>query len=203
MLKTALRTVTVLIVLGVALLGVELYRMAQGERDAQLSVAPGGAPDRAAVGEFSPLATPRPAPDVTLAALSGGTQSLAALRGRVVLVNFWATWCAPCVKEMPSLLRLQTARGDIAVLAVSEDRRGAALVEPFIAKHGLEKLPIYLDPENSVGHAFGIDGLPTTALIDREGRIVGRLEGAAQWDSADMLKLIRRYAGTPNGTSAG
>lgn len=202
-LRFALRTVTVLIVLCVAVLGVLLYRMAEPERGARLALVPGDAPARAAIGKFTALVQPRPAPDVNFAGTSGATQSLAALRGRVVLVNFWATWCAPCIKEMPSLVRLQAKLGDLAVLAVSEDRRGAELVEPFLAKYQLTGLATFLDPKNTVGHAFGVEGLPTSILIDRDGRIVGELQGAAEWDSPAMLKLIGDYLAAPRAADAG
>jgi thiol-disulfide isomerase/thioredoxin len=112
-------------------------------------------------------------------------------------VNFWATWCAPCIKEMPSLARLQAKLGDLAVVAVSEDRRGAEVVDPFVAKLALGKLPIYLDAKNDLGHGFGVEGLPTSYLIDRDGRIVATLEGAAEWDSADMLKRLGTFLGAP------
>jgi thiol-disulfide isomerase/thioredoxin len=202
-LRLALRAVTVLIVLCIAMLGVLLYRMAEPERGERLALVPGDAPARAAIGKFTALAEPRPAPDVSFSEISGATQSLAALRGRMVLVNFWATWCAPCITEMPSLVRLQAKLGDLAVLAVSEDRRGAELVEPFLAKYQLTGLKTFLDPKNAVGHAFGVEGLPTSILIGRDGRIVGELQGAAEWDSPAMLKLIGDFLAAPRAADAG
>ena len=104
----------------------------------------------------------------------GKTLSLADFAGRLVLVNLWATWCAPCRKEMPSLERLQTRLGDkIAILAISEDSGGEKAVAPFVARLGLTALKIYLDPKSAVGHAFKVDGLPTSFLIDRQGRVAG------------------------------
>ena len=123
----------------------------------------------------------------------GKTATLADFRGHVVLVNLWATWCAPCVKEMPSLERLQAKLGDLKVLAISEDRQAATVVAPFIEKHGIEGLAIYLDPKNDVDHALAVGGLPTSFLIDRDGRILGELEGAAEWDSPAMVSLIEGY----------
>ena len=202
-LRLALRTVTVLIVLCIALLGVQLYRMARPERGTPLTLASSDAPTPPALGKFNPLAEPRPAPDLSYAALAGGTQSLAALRGRVVLVNFWATWCAPCIREMPSLLRLQGKVEDLAVLAVSEDRRGAELVRPFVADHHLGALTILLDPDNASRRAFNFGGLPTSFLIGRDGRIIGDVEGAAAWDSPEMLKLIGGYLAVTKAANAG
>jgi thiol-disulfide isomerase/thioredoxin len=190
--KYLVRTITVLLILGIGTLGVLVYRLETGP-----GVASDAGSQSAASGKFSPLAAPRPAPDASFTAHSGETVTLAAFRGRVVLVNFWATWCAPCVQEMPSLARLQAQRGDLAVVAVSEDRRGAELVDPFLAKLGLADLGVYLDPKNDLGHAFGIEGLPTSFLIDRDGRIVATLEGAAEWDSAEMLKRLGPYLAAP------
>ena len=96
---------------------------------------------------------------------------------------------------MPSLARLQAKLGDLAVVAVSEDRRGAELVDPFIAKLGLQGLAIYLDPKSEVGHALGVGGLPTSFLIDRDGAVLGELEGAAEWDGPEMAKLLDKYLG--------
>jgi thiol-disulfide isomerase/thioredoxin len=148
-------------------------------------------PDRTKLGEFVPSAQPFPAPEVSLADPTGQTVGLSALRGKPVLVNLWATWCEPCLREMPSLERLQSRFGErIAVLAVSEDRGGNKSVEPFIAKLGLKSVKIYIDPKSEVGHAFGARGLPTSFLIDREGKVLGRVEGAAEWDSPKILGVL-------------
>jgi hypothetical protein len=92
---------------------------------------------------------------------------------------------------MPSLERLQSRFGDrIAVLAVSEDRGGSKAVEPFIAKLGLKAVKPYLDPKSAVGHAFEVQGLPTSFLIDRDGKLIGKVEGAAEWDSPKILGIL-------------
>jgi thiol-disulfide isomerase/thioredoxin len=115
-------------------------------------------------------------------------------------VNFWATWCGPCAREMPSLDRLQARLGDrLAILAISEDRSGGEVVEPFLAKLRLTRLPVYLDPKTAAQQAFAMQGLPTTFLIDPKGRILGQLEGAAEWDSPAMLTLLERYLGGDSG----
>jgi len=121
--------------------------------------------------------------------------ALADFKGKLVLINLWATWCQPCLKEMPSLEKLQAAQADkLTVAAISEDRGGNQVVEPFVAKLGLDKVMVYLDPKSAVGHAFSVRGLPTTLVIDTEGRLVGRVEGAAEWDSE---KNGRRLAAFP------
>ena len=148
-------------------------------------------PDRTQLGEFVPSSPPFPAPAISLTDSSGHSVELSELQGKLVLVNLWATWCGPCLREMPSLERLQSRLGErIAVLAVSEDRGGNKTVEPFIAKLGLKSVKIYIDPKSEVGHAFGARGLPTSFLIDREGKVLGRVEGAAEWDSPKILGVL-------------
>jgi thiol-disulfide isomerase/thioredoxin len=173
---------------------------------ALLLVLPGGfspAPSEPAgsgeapLGEFIPASPPRPAPPVSFADAEGKTLDLADFAGKIVLVNLWATWCAPCRQEMPSLERLQTRLGDrIAILAISEDRGGSKAVAPFVAKLGLKAVKIYLDPKSAVGQAFKVDGLPTSFLIDRQGRVLGRVEGGAEWDSPKMLAIIDPLVGS-------
>jgi thiol-disulfide isomerase/thioredoxin len=148
-------------------------------------------PDRTKLGEFVPSSQPFTAPAISLADTNGHSVELSELRGKLVLVNLWATWCEPCLREMPSLERLQSRLGErIAVLAVSEDRGGNKTVEPFIAKLGLKSVKIYIDPKSEVGHAFGARGLPTSFLIDREGKVLGRVEGAAEWDSPKIRGVL-------------
>jgi thiol-disulfide isomerase/thioredoxin len=148
-------------------------------------------PDRTKLGEFVPSSQPFTAPAISLADTNGHSVELSELRGKLVLVNLWATWCEPCLREMPSLERLQSRLGErIAVLAVSEDRGGNKTVEPFIAKLGLKSVKVYIDPKSEVGHAFGAHGLPTSFLIDREGKVLGRVEGAAEWDSPKILGVL-------------
>ena len=147
--------------------------------------------DRTKLGEFVPSSQPYPAPAISLADTTGQSVELSELHGKLVIVNMWATWCGPCLREMPSLERLQSRLGErIAVLAVSEDRGGNKTVEPFIAKLGLKSVKIYIDPKSEVGHAFGVRGLPTSFLIDREGKVLGRVEGAAEWDSPKILGVL-------------
>ncbi|HXZ01710.1 MAG TPA: TlpA disulfide reductase family protein [Stellaceae bacterium] len=153
-----------------------------------------GAPLPAALGQFTPLDPPRPAPDLSLTGRDGKALRLADFRGRFLLVNLWATWCAPCVREMPSLDRLQGLEGDrLSVLAISEDRGAGHVVEPFLAKLGLQRLAVYLDPKAAAQEAFDVRGLPTSFLIDRDGRILASLEGGADWDAPGMVAKLERY----------
>ncbi|TAD87521.1 MAG: TlpA family protein disulfide reductase [Alphaproteobacteria bacterium] len=135
---------------------------------------------------------PRPLPEVEFSAVDGTEVRWSTFTGRVVVLNLWATWCAPCVKEMPALLRLSRALGrDALVLPLSQDRAGLSVVEPFYTSRGLTDLGVWLDPRSRVARALGVRGLPTTLLIDRQGREVARLEGAAEWDSPAAIAAIR------------
>ncbi|MBW8725859.1 MAG: TlpA family protein disulfide reductase [Inquilinus limosus] len=138
---------------------------------------------------------PEPAPEITFSDAAGNTLRLADFKGKVVLVNLWATWCAPCVKEMPALDRLQAKLGgaDFAVLALSIDREGLAKVQPFFDAHKIAALAPYLDTGGRSPAQFGARGLPTTLLIDRDGTVVGRQEGAAEWDDDSSIALLRYY----------
>jgi len=121
-------------------------------------------------------------PEVTCMALDGATRHVPAdWRGRIVVLNFWATWCIPCVAELPSLDRLAGSAPDFAVLAVSADRTGAEVVSPFLKAHGIAHLTTLLDPHMAAGQAFAVAGFPTTLVIDASGRLRGRLEGPADW----------------------
>ena len=160
--------------------------------------------DQPAVGgvlaeNFTWLTPPTPAPTTPITMADGQETTLPAFQGQVVLLNFWATWCAPCIREMPSLDRLQAKlKGEgLEVIAVSEDFAGLDLVGPFFERLKLENLAIYLDSTGALGKAFGIAGLPTTLLIDRQGRMVGGLEGPAEWDSDEAVALIRHYLQHP------
>jgi thiol-disulfide isomerase/thioredoxin len=143
------------------------------------------------LGQFSPAATPRPAPEITFTDIDGRPVGFADFRGKPVVVNLWATWCQPCLREMPSLERLQEKlTGRLTVAAVSQDRGGEKAVRPFLARLGLDKVKVYLDPKSEVGKAFGARGLPTSIVLDAEGREVGRVEGAAEWDAEELLTVL-------------
>ncbi len=153
-------------------------------------IEPAGA-SSSALGQFVPASPPWPAPQVSFTDADGKSVTLSDFTGKIVLINLWATWCAPCRREMPSLERLQTRLGDrIAILAISEDLGGSKAVAPFIAKLELKALKTYLDSKSTVGHAFHVDGLPTSFVLDRQGQVLGRVEGEAQWDSPKMLAIL-------------
>jgi thiol-disulfide isomerase/thioredoxin len=157
------------------------------------------------MGEFSHFAVPRPVPPIAFLDGAGRTLGLGDFAGRVVLVNFWATWCAPCVREMPSLDRLQAALGgpDFTVVALSLDRQGKEAVAPYFAEHLLGHLAVYLDPEGEAFRAWRGQGVPTSFLIGRDGRAIGVLLGPAHWDAPEAIKLIRYYMGEGGRGAAG
>jgi thiol-disulfide isomerase/thioredoxin len=155
---------------------------------------PGGAPPLAGtVAHFNLLNPRRPAPAASFGSVDGKDVALTTFRGQVVLVNFWATWCLPCLSEMPSLDRLQAKLGgsDFSVAAVSIDRGGRATAEPWLQEHGIRNLTLYLDPQSRTALGFRVAELPVSVLIDRKGRMVGRMVGPAEWDAPEALALVR------------
>jgi thiol-disulfide isomerase/thioredoxin len=135
-----------------------------------------------------------PLPDATVLGPNGAKLSLAKLTGGPVLINLWATWCAPCVKEMPTLDRLAAEPGSPRILAISEDLKGAAVVNPFLQKHQFLHLQTWLDPEASLsftmGGAAGSATLPTTVLYNAQGKEVWRMVGGYDWASDEAKALI-------------
>jgi thiol-disulfide isomerase/thioredoxin len=124
----------------------------------------------------------------------GKPVSLADFAGKGVVLNMWATWCAPCVAEMPALDTLAAKLGDsaIVVLPVSSDRGGAKVVQRFYAAHNIAHLGLWLDPHGEAAQGWGARGLPTTLIIDRQGRARAKLEGGAEWASDAALAAIRK-----------
>jgi thiol-disulfide isomerase/thioredoxin len=120
-------------------------------------------------------------------------RSLADFRGSGLVVNFWATWCAPCVKEMPALdsLAKQLKNAGVIVLALSADREGAPVVRKFYDKNGITNLAVAIDRMSRLGRALEVSGLPTTVLFDAEGHMVGRVVGAAEWDAPATVSFLR------------
>jgi thiol-disulfide isomerase/thioredoxin len=132
-------------------------------------------------------------PELRFSNGEGRPLSLADFRGKVVLLNIWATWCVPCRKEMPTLDRLQAALGGtrFEVVALSIDRGGADAVRRFYDETGIQRLAIRVDTSSQVGFALATVGLPTTLLIDGGGRELGRLIGPAEWDAPEMVAFLK------------
>ncbi|WP_245517143.1 MULTISPECIES: TlpA disulfide reductase family protein [unclassified Mesorhizobium] len=132
-------------------------------------------------------------PEIGFADAAGQPKTLAAYSGKVVLLNIWATWCAPCRQEMPTLDRLQAELGgpDFEVVALSMDRKGPDAVKKFFAETGVTHLALNIDTSAQAMFTLGAVGLPMTLLIDRQGKEIGRLIGPAEWDAPDMVDFIR------------
>ena len=137
--------------------------------------------------------TPESLPEVKFQDAAGRERALADWRGKIVLLNLWATWCLPCRKEMPALDRLQREMGSdkFEVLALSVDRTGLAGARKFLDEAKVEKLALYADSTARMANTLRAAGLPATLLLDREGREIGRLLGPAEWDGEDAKRLIR------------
>jgi len=141
-----------------------------------------------------PVDPPRPPPEGVFLDSSGEPHTLASFRGHGMVINMWATWCQPCIAEMPSLAVLSKALAphDIAVLPLSSDRGGAAVVSAWFEHHNITGLPILLDPRGALASAWGGQGIPTTHVIARDGMERARLTGAADWSTPGTIALIRR-----------
>ena len=144
---------------------------------------------------FTIKTSPTLVPELNFLNEQGVSLSLKEFRNKVLLVNLWATWCAPCRHEMPALDALQGDLGssEFQVVAISTDRRGREVVRDFYDKLGIENLAIYNDKTMKAPLALRVRGLPTTLLIDRKGREIGRLVGPARWDSKEAKELIGNY----------
>ena len=145
------------------------------------------------LGSFEAASPRSAAPTVPFLENGVTGRTLNDFRGKGVVVNFWATWCAPCVKEMPALDRLAAeVSGDgIVVLPLSSDRGGADVVSKFYAKRGITSLPVMIDDKSRLARAVGIPGLPTTILYDAEGLEIGRVLGTAEWDAPESIAFLR------------
>jgi thiol-disulfide isomerase/thioredoxin len=170
------RLAIIIIAIGVASLGVKF-----------------ALPPQSTTPEFTKRQVQPELPNVAFTDGEGHRRTLADYRGKIVLLNVWATWCPPCRKEMPSLDRLQAQLGgdDLEVVPLSVDRGGAEAVRRFFAANGVRHLAVEVDSSTEAQAALGIPGLPTTILIDRQGREVGRFVGAADWDSPKVIAFFR------------
>ena len=154
--------------------------------------------DNALTGEIDRSKAGTAIPDLPVTSPTGEQLELASLTGTPVLLNLWATWCAPCVVEMPMLDNLASEMGDdLRVLTVSQDLSGAKVVEPFFAERDFTNLEPWLDQQNDVMFRFSNSGqLPLTVLFDAEGKEVLRVAGAYHWDSEEAVQLIREVTGS-------
>ena len=136
--------------------------------------------------------------------LSGDARQLDAWKGRVSIVNFWATWCAPCRAEMPSLDALAAAyEGQVNVVAIATGRNPRPALDRFMTDAEITRLPVWLDPKSALAREMGVVGLPVTVILDADGQEIGRLTGEADWNSPDAHALIDALiAGQPQAPTA-
>jgi len=154
-----------------------------------------------AVGQFVALDTPVAAPDLKFTDEQGKTLALSDFRGKVIVLNLWATWCTPCLAEMPMLDRLQHQLADqgAIVIALSLDRGGKDAVEAFYRQAAIRNLGVFLDPSMRAISEARTSGLPTTLLIDANGMELGRVTGPMEWDAPAAVDLVRKSLQRPAG----
>jgi len=180
---------TAFVLLGFVVLGISagaVYRELTGAgRQASASFDP----------KFAASGSTRLMPELRFVDGAGAPRSLADFRGRVVLLNLWATWCVPCRKEMPALDRLQKALGgpEFEVLALSLDQGGVAAVSRFFEEFNIRSLQPYVDQNGDALGKLGSMGIPLTMLIDRDGRELWRILGPKEWDDPAAMDRIRAY----------
>jgi cytochrome c biogenesis protein CcmG/thiol:disulfide interchange protein DsbE len=146
--------------------------------------------------KYSPLKAGRPAPNFTLPGLDGEMASLSGHKGHVVLVNIWATWCPPCVDEMPSMEKLYKEFKDenFEILAVSIDALGANAVSPFMKKYNLSFLAL-LDPEGTIKTLYQTTGVPESFIINKQGILVEKIIGPRNWAAPEVVRYFRDLIG--------
>ena len=151
-----------------------------------------GAASASKLAAFVRKKPPESLADISFTDASGAPKTLADFKGKAVLLNLWATWCAPCREEMPSLDRLQKQLGSdkFEVVALAVDRTGVEAAGKFLKSINVENLKLYADPTTKSGSALRVLGMPTTILITPDGKEAGRLSGPAAWDSDEAKKLI-------------
>ncbi|MBW4972980.1 TlpA family protein disulfide reductase [Roseovarius mucosus] len=135
---------------------------------------------------------PAPVPETEYTRADGTIGTLADFQGRYVVLNFWATWCAPCRAEMPTLSNLQTEMGseDFEVVTIATGRNAPTAMAKFFDEIGVDNLPLHTDPKSALARAMGVFGLPITVIIDPEGHEIARLQGDAHWDSESAKAII-------------
>jgi thiol-disulfide isomerase/thioredoxin len=160
-------------------------------------LAAGGAAAEPPISTGEPIALP----PLEFQTMDGQPASLEAFKGKVVVLNLWATWCVPCREEMPSLDRLQAHFADqpLVVLALSVDRAGPERVQAFLDEIGVKNLHVYRDPKAAATRALRVPGLPATILVDKQGREVGRVLGIATWDGPAAVAAVEKLLAEPGG----
>mgnify|MGYP002816644940 CR=1 FL=1 len=141
----------------------------------------------------------RPRPSATWQDAAGKNLTLADFSGKVVMVNYWASWCPPCIRELPSIDRLQASLGgdNFTVVAINIDRGGKPIARRMAKRLKIKHLALYLDRESKSARSLGVRSMPTTFIFDRKGREVGKLEGGAEWDEKEAVALVKYFINNP------
>jgi peroxiredoxin len=194
------RDAKILSAIAAGLFVVAIGMIAFNDRQAPEEVGPAATSARVSVNPLpgGAVAAGKLAADFKLPSLDGTAISLSSLRGKVVFLNVWATWCGPCREEMPSIETLyeEFAKDpDFVVLAVSQDSEGRAAVDSYVHHNGY-KFTVLLDPQNEVGDAYDVSGIPETFIIDRTGRIVAHHVGPYDWAQPEMRDALRELIDT-------
>lgn len=150
-----------------------------------------------ALAKLVPDAAPKNIPAAAFVDDHGQRLSLGTFRGRYVLLNLWATWCAPCVRELPALAKLHEALPGLTIIAVSEGRETAPQTAAFLKAHGAGALHTYLDPDHAFLEALGVFGLPLSVVVDPAGKERARATGPAEWDDPQAIDWLRAATTTP------
>ena len=183
-----------ILVASIAAVGLPWLLYENRARDVHASASPPAVLDKMQLTEGTPAA-----PAVTFYDAEGKALSLNDFRGRYVLVNLWATWCGPCINELPSLVRLQAElpQDKITVLPLDLEKHDAQKVKEFLERTKIEGLPIYIDRDFSAMRGFAANELPLTILIDAEGKEVARAAGEQRWDHADSVAYLKAVSAPP------
>jgi len=151
--------------------------------------------------QLAPSALPRPSSSdgATWKDENNKDISLADFKGKVVLLNYWASWCLPCIRELPSIDRVQGSLGgnDFTVVAINLDRAGKPKARQLTKRLKIKHLALYLDPKSDSARKLSVRSMPTTFIFDRNGREVGKLVGGAEWDEAEAVALIKYFINNP------
>ena len=192
-LKMTFRPRTFIAQMRVGLLSLTLASLISLPAQAAQSQSSRCMPQKGLFGNYQSDRNKKTPTDIPFLQASGEKITLADYAGKGLVVNFWATWCAPCVREMPQLNRLSAfVRGNnIEVLTISEDLKGLTSAPKFYKAHNLNDLPVLVDKKGKLMRAFAAPGLPLTVLINQHGQEVGRTIGPAEWDSVEIVDFVR------------
>ncbi|WP_158284229.1 TlpA disulfide reductase family protein [Azospirillum sp. TSO22-1] len=149
--------------------------------------------------------TPVELPSISIHAPDGSRHGLEEFRGKAVVLDLWATWCLPCRAEFPNLDKLQARRGaeGVQVVPISLDRKGWPAVQKFYADTGVTNLPAFLDEDRTLTSVLGAQALPTTLILDRQGREVARVVGPLEWGGLQAEELLSKALASPSPASGG